>query len=91
MRNVKNILRHEIIGLNCEITTSKNRFNKGIKGRIINETMKTVVLETAKGRKQVEKTGTMFCLFLNDKKVFVDGNHLLARPEDRIKKQIKKW
>ena len=86
MRNAENILRHELIGLECEVVAAANRSNVGIKGRIEDETMKTLVI----GGKAVEKKGAVFRVKV-DKTVDIDGNFLLARPEDRIKKKIHKW
>jgi len=91
MRDPKNILRHELIGLDCKIVESTNKSYIGIKGKIIYETMKTIAIETEKGRKNVLKKGTIFRVRLGEKEVDIDGNYLVARPEDRIKKKFKKW
>jgi ribonuclease P protein subunit POP4 len=91
MRKPENILRHELIGLSCKVISSKNKSQIGIEGEIIDETMKTLVIETPKGRKRIEKKGTIFEITLNDKKIYIDGNYIYGRPEDRIKKKIKKW
>jgi ribonuclease P protein subunit POP4 len=90
MRIPGNILRHELIGLECEIVNSKNESQIGIKGKIIDETMKTVVLYDGK-QKRIQKNGTVFRLTLDNCKVDVDGSKLVARPEDRIKKKYRKW
>jgi len=87
----QNILKHELIGLSCEIISSKNKSQIGLKGEIIDETMKTLLIETDKGRKRIEKKGTIFRIKLNDKKLHIDGNFLFGRPEDRIKRKTKKW
>ncbi|MBI4895766.1 MAG: ribonuclease P protein component 1 [Candidatus Aenigmarchaeota archaeon] len=91
MRNIKNILQHELIGLDCVVVYSKNKDNIGIKGKIVDETMKTLSIETGKGVKKILKQGTEFKTDLDGKKVTIDGNYLVSRPEDRIKKKIKKW
>ncbi len=90
MRNAGNILRHELIGLDCKIVNSKNKSQISIEGRIVDETMKTIVIE-GKARKTVEKKGTTFRVKLGGKNVYIDGDFIVARPEDRIKKKIKKW
>ncbi|MBI4174522.1 MAG: ribonuclease P protein component 1 [Candidatus Aenigmarchaeota archaeon] len=90
MRNASNILRHELIGLNCKITGSNNKSQVGIEGKIVDETMKTIILQDG-GRKTIEKQGTTFRIEVGGKKVDVDGNFLVSRPEDRIKKKITKW
>jgi RNase P/RNase MRP subunit p29 len=63
----------------------------GIEGKIVNETMKMLVLETAKGKKCIKKRGTVFKVWLGDGTVEIDGNAVVGRPEERIKTVIKKW
>ncbi len=87
MRNVKNILRHELIGLQCEIVKSSNKSQVGIKGLIEDETLKTLIIDG----KRVFKKGSVFSIKVTGQSVVVDGDYLLSRPEDRIKKKIKRW
>ena len=89
MRNEKNIVRHELIGLYCEVAGSRNKSLVGISGRIIDETMKTLLI--GQSRKRVAKRGSRFRISLGNKQVIVDGDMLAARPEDRIKKKFRKW
>ncbi len=89
MRNAENILRHELIGLECEVVTASNPSQVGIRGKIVDETMKTIVIGSE--RKAVEKKNTVFRVNLGGETVDIDGNFIIARPEDRIKKKIKKW
>ena len=91
MRTPKNILTHEFIGLHCKVVGSKNRYYVGIEGKIIDESMKTMTLKTKKGKKVVTKKNTVFRMDLGKLRVNVDGNFIIARPEDRIKKRFKKW
>ena len=90
MRNEKNILRHEIIGLHCKIVDAKNTSLVGIEGKVLDETMKTLVLGNGK-RRRVQKEGSRFQFTVNSKKAVIDGTMIAARPEDRIKKKFKKW
>ena len=87
MRNPSNILRHELIGLECKITASKNKSQIGIEGKIVDETLKSIVIDG----KKILKKDTTFMLKLGGKNVHIDGNFIIARPEDRIKKKIRKW
>ena len=91
MRTAKNILRHELIGLQCEIMSSNTESQIGIKGKIVDETMKTIVIRARDSEKRVQKRGTIFRLKLDDNTVDVEGTYLVARPEDRIKKKFNKW
>ena len=87
VRNVKNILLHELIGLHCEVIDSKNKSQIGINGEIDNETMKMISINN----KNVYKKGSIFRINLDGKKLDIDGDYLVGRPEDRIKKKVKKW
>ncbi len=94
MRTKENIVRHELIGLNAMVSESRNKAQIGLKGRIIDETEKMVTLATkgdASVRKTIPKKGTIFRVALNHEKIDIDGDVLLGRPEDRIKKKIKRW
>lgn len=87
MRNPSNILRHELIGLECRVLKSQNKGQEGINGKILDETLKTLVV----GGKTVQKKGSVFRVRLQGKGVDIDGNYIVARPEDRIKKTIRRW
>jgi ribonuclease P protein subunit POP4 len=88
----KNLVRHELIGLEVEIRKSSNKNQIGIKGRVVDETYNMLVIETEKGEKKVEKKSCVFAFKLpNEKKVEVEGWVLVGRPEDRIKKKLPKF
>ena len=92
MRTPRNILRHELIGLECEVVDSPNRYQIGIKGKIVDETRNTIVLETPKGYKRIEKKDRVFRVKLDDNSIVdINGSGIIARPEDRIKKKFRKW
>lgn len=88
----KNLIKHELIGLEVEVADSTNRFHIGIKGLVIDETKNTLAIETEKGIKKIQKKGSTFIFKIsNDKKVKVNGNKIAVRPEDRLKLKVKKW
>ena len=87
IRNPSNILRHELVGLDCAVASAKNRNHVGIEGKIVDETLKTIVI----GGKKVPKKDSIFRVKIGAKRIAIDGNYLVARPEDRIKKKINKW
>lgn len=91
MRRPGNILKHELIGLKCEVIKALNKYLVGMKGKIVDEALQTIVLETKGKHKIIPKKGTVFQVLLNHKKVNIDGNKILARPEQRIKKRQKRW
>ena len=89
----KNLIRHELIGLKVKIEESTDPTQKGLKGKVIDETYNTIKIETAKGKEKViPKKNSVFIFTLPNKtKVQVEGKLLVARPEDRIKKKFSRW
>jgi ribonuclease P protein subunit POP4 len=83
---IKDIVKHELIGLHTRIADSKNKANIGLAGKIINETKKTIIIKTKKGKKMVFKNNVKLEFELNEKRITVDGSLLIGRPEDRVKK-----
>ncbi len=82
------LIAHELIGLECEVVTSPNEFEIGIKGEIVDETMKTLLVKTQTGLKRIEKKGRKFRINFRGNNFIVSGDIISFRPEDRIKKGI---
>ncbi|AEH06751.1 Ribonuclease P protein component 1 [Methanothermococcus okinawensis IH1] len=87
----QNILRHELIGLNVEIVKSPNLSLVGIKGKVVDETRNTLIIERFGSGKEIRipKDVAVFRFELKDKSVDVIGSLLIGRPEDRLKRKIK--
>ncbi|KZX17771.1 ribonuclease P protein component 1 [Methanobrevibacter cuticularis] len=91
----KNIFYHELIGLYVEVIESSNESLIGISGNIIDETKKTISIETKNEKgtetKMIPKNVSIFHFLLpSEEWVEIDGKILFNRPEDRIKKRYKK-
>ena len=82
----KNIFYHELIGLYVKVVKHNDESLIGVKGRVVDET-KNLLIIASKGRlKKVLKKGGVFLFMLPDgSKVEVEGEKILARPEDRVK------
>jgi ribonuclease P protein subunit POP4 len=88
----KNLIKHELIGLEVEVADSTNKFQVGVKGLVVDETKNTLIIETKRGMKKIQKKGSTFIFKIsNEKKVKVNGNKIAVRPEDRLKIKVKKW
>lgn len=75
-----------LIGLEVEITEAVCKGYIGLKGRIIDETKKTFLLENDRTRR-VPKKDVKFRFITSDgRRIEVCGSMLMHRPEDRIKK-----
>jgi ribonuclease P protein subunit POP4 len=81
-----NLLRHELIGLVVEIYDSTDPTLKSLKGRIVDESKQTLLIEVGGKRKRVTKSICKFRFQLDSKVVEVSGKAVLGRPQDRIKK-----
>ncbi|MBW3003309.1 ribonuclease P protein subunit [Candidatus Woesearchaeota archaeon] len=83
--DVKDIVRHELIGLKVEVVDSKNESDIGIKGRVVDETKSTLTILDDQKKKLV-KSNVVLEIEFQGKKIRVEGEMLAKRPEDRIKK-----
>ncbi|MBI2547116.1 MAG: ribonuclease P protein component 1 [Candidatus Aenigmarchaeota archaeon] len=88
----QNIVRHELISLPVRIVESTDPTQKGMHGKVTDETYNTLKIETKNKEVTAIKENCTFVFTLPDKtKVQVDGKLLVSRPEDRIKKKLPKW
>lgn len=87
----QNIGAHEWVGLYVKIINAADPTQHGLEGLIRDETMNTLTIE-AKGKLlQIQKQGTTFRTDLTTDEVEVDASQLRFRPEDRVKKGLRKW
>jgi ribonuclease P protein subunit POP4 len=79
-----NKLKQEFIGKQVEITQSKNKEQKNIQGKIIDETKNTFKIKTEKKIITILKKDKEFKID-NQK---IDGNKITKKPEERIKIKV---
>ena len=88
----KNLVRHELIGLEVRVIASSNFSAIGGYGRVVDETREMLTVETEFGEKHYVKDQCFFAFTLPSGDVVrVDGKVLVGRPEDRIKKKQRRW
>ena len=87
----QNITAHEWIGLKVKIAKSTDPILQGLEGVVRDETMNTFTIETDGKLRQVQKQKTTFRAQLPTENVEVNGSLLRFRPEDRVKKGLRKW
>lgn len=80
-----NLRKHELIGLQVAVVRSPDPTLVGVHGLVVDETRNTIVVEAAGREKRVPKAGARF-RFEVQGGVEVDGEEILFRPEDRVKK-----
>lgn len=81
----------EFIGLKAKVVESSNRSNMGISGTVVDETRNTLLVRHKDADKMVVKDASVFHFIMPDGTIVeVDGKVILGRPEDRLKKRIKR-
>ena len=83
---LKDVLKEEMIGEVIEVTSSGNKTLIGLRGRVIDESKNTIILDTKKGKKTLLKDQVIFIVEKKGKKLKIDGKKICFRPEDRIKR-----
>ena len=84
----KNIMQHELIGLEAQVVSSSDPTMLGTYGKILDETHDMLVIEHMSAAKIVPKSGSTLEVKLPDgQKVTIDGNKLIGRPEERVKRK----
>jgi len=81
----ENLMAHEIIGLNAKVIGSSDKSRIGIKGKVVDETMNTLVIDSGKEEKTFPKKEIELRIDLGNESVDLDGKLIVARPEDRTK------
>lgn len=88
MRVTPAILRHEFIGLDAKVVRSTHPDYVGITGKVIDETRNTLVIRQKNKDKVVVKNTAVFHFTLPDGTIVeIEGNAIVGRPEDRLKKR----
>jgi ribonuclease P protein subunit POP4 len=91
MNVTPNIIRCEFIGTSGKVFKSSHRDNAGISGKIIRETRNTFTILQERKEKIVPKDSSIFHFeFPNGTIVEINGRLLVGRPEDRLKKTIRR-
>jgi ribonuclease P protein subunit POP4 len=91
MKVTPEIICHEFIGTEAKIARSTHPDYRGLFGKIINETRNTFTLLHERQRKVVTKDASIFHFRFSDgTTVEIEGKLLVGRPEDRLKKSIRR-
>lgn len=91
MKITPDLLRQEFVGLDAKVVKSSNPSQTGISGKIIKETRNTLVILHKNVEKTVIKDVVVFHFIMPDGTVVeVDGKVIVGRPENRLKKRIRR-
>ena len=80
----KHVIHAVWIGKHARVVSSTNKNFKEIEGVVVDETRNTVMIETEKGVKRVQKHGTVFEIDGHE----VEVDEILATPEERIRIKV---
>ncbi len=80
-----NLRKHELIGLGVAIVRATDPSLVGVRGHVVDETRNLLVVDAGGREKKVPKAGSRF-RFEVQGGVEVEGDEILFRPEDRVKK-----
>jgi ribonuclease P protein subunit POP4 len=91
MKVTPDIIRDEFIGTEGRIARSQHPGYVGISGRVINETKNTFTIFYAGKDRNIVKNSAVFSFKFSDGTIVeIDGKLLVGRPEDRLKKSVKR-
>jgi ribonuclease P protein subunit POP4 len=91
MKPTLDSIRYELIGTQAEVSSSTHSGYFGLSGKIIDETRNTFTILSGEKRKTVPKSFAVFQLKFPDGAIVkIDGKILVGRPEDRLKKHIRR-
>ena len=80
-----NLRKHELIGLDVEVLQATDPSQAHVRGRVVDETRNTLVLEIHGDEKRIPKHGSRFRFEIQGG-LELDGEEIRFRPEDRVKK-----
>jgi ribonuclease P protein subunit POP4 len=91
MKVTADIIRGEFIGTDAKVAESPHADYVGISGRVVDETKNTFTLFHAGKTKSIIKDAAVFHFRFSDGTVVeINGKLLVGRPEDRLKKTVKR-
>jgi ribonuclease P protein subunit POP4 len=91
MNVTPNIIRCEFIGTSGKVFKSSHQGNAGISGKTIRETRNTFTILQEGKEKIVPKDSSVFHFEFSDGTIVeINGKLLVGRPEDRLKKTIRR-
>jgi len=86
------ILRHELLGLPVTVTESTDPGLIDASGLVVDETKNMLHILSGDRVKKIPKSNARFMFTLNDGTlVEVDGEKLVGRPEDRVRRRRRRW
>jgi ribonuclease P protein subunit POP4 len=91
MKVTPDIIRYEFIGTKAKVAKSSNSNCVGIAGKVIDETRNTFTLSQEGKKKVIIKNSAIFHFSFPDGTIVeIDGKFMVGRPEDRMKRRLRR-
>jgi ribonuclease P protein subunit POP4 len=91
MKLTSDVVRYEFIGTESKVAQSNHSGYVGLAGKVIGETKNTFTFQIDGKSKSIVKDSATFNFQFKDGTIIeIDGKLLVGRPEDRLKKTIKR-
>ena len=91
MRVTPDVVRSEFIGTEAKVARSRHGDYIGMTGTVVDETRNTFTILDGKAKKAVVKDSAIFHFEFTDGTIVeINGKLLVGRPEDRLKKHIRR-
>jgi ribonuclease P protein subunit POP4 len=91
MKITPDVIREEFIGTTATVTSSTHAGYLGIRGEVLDETRNIFTLQQEGKPKSIVKDQAVFQFQFSDGTVVeIDGKLLVGKPEDRLKKTVKR-
>jgi len=91
MKVTPDVVRYEFIGTEANVSKSRHPGYVGISGKIIDETRNTFTILYEGKRKILIKDSAVFHFKFSDGTIVeIDGKLLVGRPEDRLKRRVRR-
>lgn len=91
MKVTPDIVRSEFIGTEAKVSRSSHHDCIGASGKVIDETRNTFTILNNENKRAIVKESAIFHFKYPDGTIVeIDGKLLVGRPEDRLKKHIRR-
>ncbi len=91
MKVTADVINGEFIGTHGRVTESRHPDYIGINGKVVDESRNTLtIMQYGKAKKVVKDAAVFQFQFEDESVVEIDGKLLVGRPEDRLKKSVKR-
>jgi len=85
------IVQQELIGLDAKVVRSSHPGYVGVSGRVLDETRNTIMILHENKKKIIIKSTAVFHFTMPDGTIVeIDGKTIIGRPENRIKKRVRR-